>query len=394
MTCKIRPGDVLEVLRTLPDRSVQCCVTSPPYYGLRDYGVSGQIGLERTPEEYVEKMVAVFREVRRVLRDDGTLWLNLGDTYAGSGGAGGDYSGSGNKAGRQKWRSPFRPTSHVKPKDLIGVPWRVALALQADGCADVQAVRLLERVRDDILDAYQGEIIPDRVLAVLERLAQEHQEAKGASWWLRSDIVWSKTSCMAESVKDRPSRSHEYIFLLSKSKKYFYDIDAARVPHKAVSVARAKRKWVNGRKVTGKIAGSSTNYDIKRSLHPKGRNLRTVWELTPGRFKQAHFATFPRTIPERAIILGTSEGGACAVCGAPFKRQGDTFVPACTCQGAPVVGCVVLDPFNGSGTTGEVALEMGRSYIGIELNDQYTEMTLMRLRSARRKQVGFLPGML
>src|SRR5690606_18145495 len=229
----ILQGDVIETLRTLPDRIVHTCVTSPPYWGLRDYGVPGQIGLESTPEEYVKKMVEVFREVRRVLRDDGTLWLNLGDSYAGSGkGPSGKSAGvHATKDGRQTMNNRVVPYG-LKPKDLVGIPWRVAFALQADG------------------------------------------------WYLRSDIIWHKPNAMPESVKDRPIKAHEYIFLLSKSPRYYYDADAIREPFSKNSHPNFKGgkfgRSDSGIKA-GVIGGSFERASCGR--HPKGRNKRTVWSI-------------------------------------------------------------------------------------------------------------------
>ncbi|MBY6273924.1 MAG: hypothetical protein CW346_17265, partial [Bacillaceae bacterium] len=224
-------------------------VTSPPYFGLRNYGVDGQIGLESTVEEYVQTMVEVFREVRRVLRKDGTLWLNLGDSYNGSGGAGGDYAEGGLKEGQPKY--PGRRLDGLKPKDLIGVPWRVAFALQADG------------------------------------------------WYLRSDIIWSKPNPMPESVTDRPTKAHEYVFLLAKSERYFYDADAIREPHTV--------DWI-GRNIKSAKGNKDRNDGGKacETGNPAGRNKRSVWEISTKPFPEAHFATFPPELPEICILAGTS----------------------------------------------------------------------------------------
>ena len=264
-------GDVIDCLRSLPDACVQCVVTSPPYWGLRDYGVKGQIGLEPTPEEHVEKMVEVFREVRRVLRDDGTLWLNLGDSYNGSWGAGGDYAPGGLRAGQPKY--PGRRISALKPKDLVGMPWRIAFALQEDG------------------------------------------------WYLRSDIIWSKPNPMPESVTDRPTKSHEYVFLLSKRPRYFYDADAIREAHKEPNRGNGERDRVNYN--TGGIIGRGRVGEYEegvRLYNPAGRNRRTVWEIPTQPMPEAHFATFPEALVEPCIKAGTSARGACPKCGAPWRR--------------------------------------------------------------------------
>ena len=277
MSAKILEGNVLETLKDLPACSVQCVVTSPPYYGLRDYGVEGQIGLEATPELYVENLVAVFREVWRVLKDDGTLWLNLGDSYNGNknGNTNGTYAnGVENKSKVYAKSDTFTKKlwSGAKTKDLLGIPWMVAFALRADG------------------------------------------------WYLRSDIIWAKPNPMPESVTDRPTKSHEYIFLLTKSARYFYD-----------SAAIAEEAAYDGRKGV------------------RVRNKRDVWTVTTKPYKGAHFATFPPDLIDPCILAGS--------------RPGDT----------------VLDPFNGSGTTGAVSIKHGRNYIGCELNPDYIELTKKRL---------------
>jgi len=319
--------------------SVHCCVTSPPYWNLRDYGVAGQIGLERTPEEFVAAMVDVFRAVRRVLRDDGTLWLNLGDTYAAAGGPG----WQGKNGQRADWRFTLvrntvrmREASRVasegiKPKDLIGIPWLVAFALRADG------------------------------------------------WFLRSDIIWSKPNPMPESVTDRPTKAHEYLFLLSKSATYYYDQDAiledcspnthARLSQNVaaqVGSARANggaknngnMKAVARAGVNPKAAvnahGSKQNESFSSSacLPVTRRNKRSVWEVATQGFKGAHFATFPIALIEPCILAGCPAGGT------------------------------VLDPFTGSGTTGYVAVKHGRSFVGIELKPEYAKMARRRIADA------------
>lgn len=310
-------GDCVEVMRGMDAGSVQTCVTSPPYWGLRDYGCAGQLGKEGSPQEYVAALVAVFREVRRVLRDDGTLWLNLGDSYAAA--RGGSYQPAETLAGGQSGRMPdgsktnrgrgdgYMPardaTAHgLKHKDLIGMPWRVALALQDDG------------------------------------------------WWLRSDIVWSKPACMPESVTDRPTRSHEYVFLMAKSERYFYDHRAIMEPLKS-DPAQYLRAGASAR--TNHAYGSIAGRPVNRSSFlrvPEGRNARTVWEIATRPYTGAHFATFPPELPMRCIKAGSAEG--------------DT----------------VLDPFMGSGTVAEVARKLNRRAVGCELNEDYMRLAANRLR--------------
>lgn len=303
MQSKIVIGNCLDVLKTLDDCSIQTCITSPPYWGLRDYGVGGQLGLEKTPNEYVAKMVEVFREVRRVLRNDGTLWLNLGDSYAGSGKGAWD-----NKNGGQKEvyiPDPNGPQSKIakvpdglKSKDLVGIPWRVAFALQADG------------------------------------------------WYLRQDIIWHKPNPMPESVRDRCTKSHEYIFLLSKSERYYFDCES--VKEKAAKGSAGS--LFNKGKTAGHQMGRSS--DIQR-IDATTRNRRSVWTVATQPFKGAHFATFPPKLIEPCILAGSKEG--------------DT----------------VLDPFNGAGTTGLVAFRENRNYIGIELNPEYAEIAEKRIENER-----------
>ena len=265
---RIVQGDSRRALAQIPDNTFQCCITSPPYWGLRDYGINGQIGAENDPDTYIADLVGVFREVRRTLREDGTLWLNIGDSYT---------------SGDRRWRAPdkknagramsYRPPTPkgLKPKDLIGVPWRLALALQADG------------------------------------------------WFLRSDIVWNKPNCQPESVKDRPTRAHEYVFLMSKEESYFYDFEAIREP-------------------------SANGQDPK--------NRRTVWNINTNGFHGAHFAVFPPELVRMCLLAGSKPG------------------------------TTVLDPFFGSGTVGLVSREYGRECVGIELNPEYVKIALDRLGKA------------
>ena len=393
MTVSILEGNCLETLKTLSACSVQCVVTSPPYYGLRDYGVEGQIGMEDTPEAYVEDLVAVFRECFRVLKDDGTLWLNLGDSYWGGKGQSAHGGSEKQRArfernesisreyqeiGRHGWTAP-KDGKHpvIKPKDLVGIPWMVAFALRADG------------------------------------------------WYLRQDIIWAKPNPMPESVTDRCTKSHEYIFMLSKSAQYFYDFEAILEPanfdgRKATKM-KGSQKYQNGfaptdenpntlhvkgherwsRQMPGigpkhgaerkrgeeykPIRGYKTKSQIEDMQHHGGsiqssyglsgngfkghsgnldadgnplghdidgvpaRNKRDVWFVPTKPYKEAHFATFPVDLIEPCILAGSKEG--------------DT----------------VLDPFNGSGTTGEVSIKHHRSYIGCELNPKYVKLTNRRL---------------
>lgn len=264
---RILLGDARHELLGLPDTSFHCCVTSPPYWGLRDYGHATQIGAEPTVDAYIASLVQVFREVRRTLRDDGTLWLNVGDSYT---------------SGNRTWRDPDKknpargmsyraPTPNgLKPKDLIGIPWRLAFALQADG------------------------------------------------WFLRSDIIWYKPNCQPESVKDRPTQAHEYVFLLSKSKDYYYDAEAVREPTKD---GRSKR------------------------------SRRSVWEVNTEPYAGAHFAVFPPALVRPCVLAGSPKGG------------------------------VVLDPFFGSGTLGVACLELGRACVGIETKEEYAQLARDRLRA-------------
>lgn len=290
-------------LKMLDDNSINCCITSPPYWGLRDYGVEGQIGLEDTPEEYVEKMVEVFREVKRVLRDDGTLWLNLGDSYAGSWGSmSHDLKGKAKRAGTNARPPTSYKQQSLKPKDLVGIPWRVAFALQADG------------------------------------------------WYLRQDIIWHKPNPMPESVTDRCTKAHEYIFLLAKSAQYYYDNEAIKEDAKPESEKRYKSTFHTGKKeISGQgRPGNASNTPGYKKWTGK-RNKRSVWTVATKPFKEAHFATFPEKLIEPCILAGCPAGG------------------------------IVLDPFMGAGTTAVVAWKHNRNYIGFELNPDYVEIAEKRL---------------
>lgn len=478
---RILIGDCRESMRGLIAQGVkvQMAVTSPPYWGLRDYGVAGQLGLEPTPDEYVENMVGVFRLVRELLHEEGTLWLNLGDCYATGAGKVGDHPGGGEQGARwrgdvdrirdekrgyrgdreghegkhaYKGEARIGPQTQpnrmlipgLKPKDLVGIPWRVAMALQADGCADHKAVKTIDRVRSELLDAYAGEPIPERVIAVLERLDAEYMEAKGNSWWLRRDVIWDKKNCMPESVTDRPTTSHEYLFLLARSERYFYDHEAIKEPQDENERTRRLKQYERG---------VDTVYDLKRQDESHGqhapsetgcarsvrarqelalrgtRNKRSVWRIGTQPYAGAHFAVFPEELVEPCILAGTSARSHCPKCGAAWRRVMGESVPAagrdsgnierkyrqehggvadhpghqghsipwspsvpqttgwkpgCSCGQPPVPG-VVFDPFMGSGTTAQVALRLGRHYLGTELNPAYAE-----LHKARTVQAGLV----
>ena len=423
-------GDALTRLKELPSESVDCCITSPPYYGLRDYGVEGQIGLEESPEAYVSKLVEVFREVRRVLKDEGTLWLNLGDSYATNGGSR-SYGSNDRQVGRGDAPTGNRTTpSNLKPKDLIGIPWMVAFALRADG------------------------------------------------WYLRQDIIWSKGNPMPESVTDRCTKSHEYLFLFAKSKKYYYDAEA--IKEKAITGGRLNLGMPQKRAAAMGVLPSGNEVDGgKDKIRPLERNKRSVWQVNTVPYREAHFATFPEKLIEPCILAGTSEKGYCPECGKAWERQveksratyqktedptmgtgrkgmnrerpGDAdkyvlaipqseladllkkaafgkeaemearfgskwahwirtdssgariptfadakeiydilgleipfdgipggWLPSCSCSREPVPA-VVLDPFFGAGTTGMVAKKLGRCFIGIELNEAYIGMAQKRV---------------
>ena len=299
MNATILLGDARERLADVEAGSVRTCVTSPPYWGLRDYGHDGQLGLESTPDEYVARMVDVFRAVRRTLADDGTLWLNLGDSYATGAGKVGHHPGGGAQGASWKGAttSPNRlPIEGLKPKDLVGIPWRVAFALQADG------------------------------------------------WWLRQDIIWHKPNPMPESVTDRCTKSHEYVFLLSKSARYFYDADAVAEP--LVIGAGAKRNISPAHK-----GAASTRNDGDRTgvVNDGTRNKRSVWTVATQPFKGAHFAVMPTALAEPCVLAGSA------------------------------LGDLVLDPFTGSGTVGVVALRHGRRFVGVELNPEYAEIAQDRI---------------
>ena len=293
---EIRVGDCRQTLAQMAEGSVHCCVTSPPYFGLRDYGEPGQIGLESSPAVYVDQLVEVFRGVHRVLREDGTLWLNLGDSYAGSGGAGNQFGQL--ERGLKKYKQTAGPKAMgLKPKDLIGIPWRVALALQADG------------------------------------------------WFLRQDIIWFKPNPMPESVQDRCTKAHEYVFLFSKSERYHFDQDPIREDVKPWNDGKIKAPKLGDHRLSDPY-GLQTE---KQYPEIKGANCRSVWTVPTRPFAGAHFATFPPELVERPILAGCPEGGT------------------------------VLDPFGGSGTTGVVAQRFRRRAVLCELNPEYAKLAASRI---------------
>ncbi|MFJ1461798.1 DNA-methyltransferase [Nocardia sp. N2S4-5] len=309
-------GDALAVARELPPGSVDCIVTSPPYYGLRDYGVDGQLGLEASPAEYVERLRVLFGELRRVLADDGVMWLNLGDSYnstsANANQPNTNRDGTADTKQRvqesRRGRRAAVPDSGLPPKNLLGIPWRVAFALQGDG------------------------------------------------WILRSEIIWAKRNFMPEAVTDRPTRAHEHVFLLTKSPRYWYDADAIREEsdpkqeahnqrYAKVYAAQADRAATTGQ------PGNNNSAGVHSRPGRGGRNSRSVWPISAQPFAEAHFAVMPLELAERCVQAGCKPGGT------------------------------VLDPFSGSGTTGLAAARHGRRYIGIELSEEYLELSMRtRLR--------------
>jgi len=384
-THKFYVGHVLDVLKILPDESVHCVVTSPPYFGLRDYGLPpvlwpeveyspmpglpsvripawrGQLGLEPSPEMYVGHIVSIFREVRRVLRRDGTLWLNLGDVYWGGKGRSSQAWSMAHQdrktlqrpyhhiAGKGEIRPQDRPHVAIKPKDLAGIPWRVAFALQADG------------------------------------------------WWLRSDIAWVKKNPMPESVRDRPSSSWEHIFLFAKDRCYFYDYVAVQEPLAEATIKRSAhpfypdrpkaREWRETRQGGGARDAQTFNAETYAKIfsgEKTTRNMRDVLWIATETVSENHFAPFPSALVMPCIKAGTSQKGCCPVCGAPWKRILETigttagWHPTCSCGVSEIVPCVVLDPFGGTGTTTLVAARLGRSSIYIDMKREYAEMAIKR----------------
>jgi len=356
---KIYLGDCIEIMKTLPDNSVDCCVTSPPYWALRDYGVDGQIGLENSPEEYIAKMVRVFMEVHRVLKEEGTLWLNLGDSYFSNAKGGGGCDPEKSPKQSIKGVKNFQTIKNIKtqtsdlklkPKDLVGIPWRVAFALQEQG------------------------------------------------WYLRQDIIWHKPNPMPEPVNDRCTKSHEYLFLLTKNNKYYFDKQSILEPISQISLKRAE-------------------YGLRR-------NKRSVWTIPTSSYKEAHFATFPTSLIKPCILAGTSEFGCCETCGKSWERVIEKqkimrhelpknhpdyrpnkyksksygsneysnggcqafsktntlgWQPSCKCESKRIPS-LVLDPFGGSGTTAVVASQNKRNSIICELNQEYCEIATKRIQ--------------
>ena len=382
--------DVREALRGLSEGSVQVVCTSPPYFNLRAYLPEGhenrdkEIGLEPTPEAYVGALVEVFKEIWRVLRDDGSAWLNIGDSFWGGGSTteyGNDIANFADKIGLQGTHPggshrPVKPRKHpvLKTKDLCGIPWRCALALQADG------------------------------------------------WYLRSSCIWTKSNALPSSVLDRPTSSHEYIFLLTKKPNYFYDAEAVKEP----AVCGDHLRKTRGEEKTVRTPGQPPQRGLHKTgdVEPTGtRNLRDTWTIATKPYPGSHFAVFPPEIPEICIKAGTSEKGCCPTCGAPWKRvlgkktpvagrgsgnvkrkvategerdrlnthMGESvpwqpsvtptvgWEPTCSCDSGEPVPCTVLDPFSGSATTGKVAWGLGRDYIGIDLNEKYLDLAKGRL---------------
>ncbi len=309
---KIICANAVEGLSQIPDNSVFMCVTSPPYYGLRDYGVDGQIGVEESPWEYINRLVEVFNEVKRILKDDGTLWLNIADSYAGSGKGVWCKSIEERNNYKQKYyvsssNAIAQIPNHwekIKPKDMIGIPWLLAFALRENG------------------------------------------------WYLRSDIIWQKTNCMPENVKDRPTKSYEHIFMLSKSSKYYYDSEAIAEPLKECSIERYKRGCSNHTKYSVQYGNQAIHKERKSGGGCKKltRNKRDVWSVSTNSYRMnEHFAMFPERLIEPCILAGSP------------------------------IGAIVLDPFFGSGTTGVVAKRLGREYIGIDLNPEYCKLAQKRI---------------
>lgn len=404
----ILPGDCRETIKTLPEKSIQCVVTSPPYWGLRSYLEDGsplkdhELGSEETPDEYVEHMVGVFREVRRVLRDDGVVWLNLGDSYCpdhaqrrltmpeGQANYGLQAKTVGSRA-----RDKRGPSPGLKPKDLVGIPWMVAFALRADG------------------------------------------------WYLRQDVIWSKGNCMPEPVTDRCTRSHEYLFMLALKPWYFYDQDAIR--EAAATDHLPGQKIRETHHYSPDNGGNAGLTEVLQKYHQEGlptsRNKRSVWNVNPRPYEGAHFAVMPPALVEPCILAGTSAAGCCPTCGAPWERvtqpiQGDPdptqrstahydtrdrygagnsgnsgldklaakmregthhratvgWVPSCKCPEHTPVPCKVLDPFGGSGTVGMVANWHNRDSIICELNPEYIPLIEDRVKMERTDTGGWKPS--
>lgn len=428
---------------------MHCCVTSPPYWGLRDYGlgeweggdsecphvkeqrgihlersfyepytgdcgrcgakkISAGIGLEPTFDEHIQNIVDVFKELRRVLMDDGTVWLNYGDAYVTSFGQ--TMRPGGTRVGGRKRRSAPK-IGNLQAKQLIGMPWRIAFALQSAG-ADMVAMKTIEKVESKIWDAYYDEsegkynAPPDRVLNALSELQSEYKDAKGDSWWLRSGITWRKPNPMPEGAKDRPTTASEMIFLLAKSPSYFYDGDAIR--------DYSGNGW-HGNKFNARAPErhAGENRIVPKSEQRAGANARNVWSFPTQPRPEPHFATFPDELPRRCILAGTSEKGVCSECGAQWVRETEGkastmntghsgiatattdeianygkeemgvrktvgWRASCECN-ASIVPATVLDPFVGSGTTVAVAQSLGRRGVGTDLNPEYLDYAIDRI---------------
>lgn len=380
-------------LRAIPDGSVHAVMTSPPYYGLRSYAGEQDVewpfvvyrlneftepvavepmrcalGLEPSPVAFVGHLILCLREWRRVLRDDGCVFVNLGDSYAGSGGAGGDYSSGGLREGQPKWKSQFKAGDTVKPKDLLGIPWMFAFAARADG------------------------------------------------WYLRSEIIWAKPNPMPESVTDRPTKAHEQVFLLAKSSRYYWDAEAVREPLQQSTVERYQYGWngdnddnSNGARTGSAFQKMKNGETMGEAMGTNGRNIRTVWNIATRPYAKAHYAVWPETLVEPMILAGTSARGCCPQCGAPWRRvvekkrrkdetrhtgraaQGNDdrrdgdwprmitatttigWEPSCDCDAGEPIPCTVLDPFAGSGTTGRVAVKHRRAAILCDISGEYLE---------------------
>jgi DNA modification methylase len=375
MNAQILVGDVRTRLAEIPDASIQTCITSPPYWGLRDYGQDDQIGLEQSPQDYVDAMVEVFKEVKRVLRDDGTLWLNVGDSYAGSGKRpAGNLGKKNDERNMEKKHSAIIPNG-LKAKDLVGIPWRLAFALQADG------------------------------------------------WYLRQDIIWAKPNPMPESVSDRCTKSHEYIFLMTKSAKYYYDHIAIKEPsvtYNPASKKKSEKKNIVGNMSERGVTRTTEGLNLKTQAEKtyEMRNRRDVWIINTKAFKGAHFAVMPEKLVEPSVLAGTSEFGCCSKCGTSYVRiikKGEieprktrdyllSVIPgrdkpsrmqsvdmlaipvetvgwqqSCNCIDSNPIPSTVLDPFTGSGTVAVVALRNNRNFIGTELNPEYAQIAIERI---------------
>jgi len=372
-------GDCQEQMKNIPDKSIYCCVTSPPYYGLRDYKIDGQVGLEKTPEKYIQKIVDVFSDVHRILRDDGTVWINLGDSYVSSGVKNGNVNNEASTLDGGKTTQAMAASVEGqfiydrKPKDLLGIPWRVAFALQADG------------------------------------------------WYLRQDIIWHKPNPMPESVRDRCTKSHEYVFLLSKSPRYFYDSDAIKEESIDPESRIGRNKRYDDKFVGQKFSNTRGFSKIEVGTKYLTRNKRSVWTVSTQPFKGSHFAVYPPKLVEPMILAGCPDR-CCPVCGAGWVRitkhhkgihnpkaskdqkirqdgvrtgglhnttigsgqhgwdETLGFEPSCDCNSTDYIPGTVIDPFGGSGTTAYVANAYGRNAILCELNPEYENLIRERLK--------------